>query len=90
MISYFLRKTKTLTSAKEIRWTYKCFVPTSISRPGVVPLETGIVPESLLSAKSSQESFDRLPIDAGIGPLKPLEFKDLRITWYAMSIPQRK
>lgn len=48
-----------------------------MSRPGVLPWETGRGPLSLLSAKSSQRSFDKLPTEAGIGPIKLFKFKDL-------------
>lgn len=56
---------------------YKCLVLNSKSRPGLTPSETGMGPLSMLSAKSNTKSLDRFPIDGGIGPLKPLAFKDL-------------
>jgi hypothetical protein len=59
--------------------TYKCFVWTSRSRPGVVPVETGMVPVSMLSARSSQKSLSRLPSDGGIDPLKRFELRDLQV-----------
>lgn len=57
--------------------TYKCLALRSMSRPGAIPLETGMVPLSSLSLRSSQERLVKLPIEGGIGPLKLLEFKDL-------------
>ena len=48
-----------------------------MSRPGVLPREIGRGPLSLLSAKSNQRSFDKLPTEAGIGPIKLFKFKDL-------------
>lgn len=61
--------------------TYKCFVLTSMSRPGVVPLEMGIVPFSWLAVTSSQERIFKLPMEFGIGPLKLFEFRDLQRMW---------
>jgi hypothetical protein len=57
--------------------TYKCFAFSSKSNPGEVPSDTGIVPLSLLSVKSSRERLDILPMEGGIGPLKLLEARDL-------------
>lgn len=56
---------------------YKCFAWVSMSRPGVLSLETGISPVSLLSAKSSQYSFAKLPMEAGIWPINLFELSDL-------------
>lgn len=69
-----------ITTHSQKLWTYKCFVLTSISKPGVVPfpLETGIVPDRLLSDRSSQKRFDRLPIEGGILPMKLLELRYLQ------------
>jgi len=39
----------------------------------------GMGPSSWFSAKSSQYTFERLPMAAGIGPVNPLEFKDLQL-----------
>lgn len=58
--------------------TYRCLVLTSQSKPGVEPFETGMVPLSLLSLRSSHDNLDKLPIDGGIGPVKLLEVRDLR------------
>ena len=58
--------------------TYKCLALTSISRPVVVPLDMGIVPFSLLSVRLIHERLDKLPMEGGIGPLKLLEFRNLR------------
>ena len=58
--------------------TYKCFALTSISRPDVVPLETGMAPSSILLDRSSRKSFERFPIECGIGPVNLLEFRSLR------------
>jgi len=60
-------------------FTYKCFVLYIMSRPGVVPLDMGMGPSSWFSAKSSQYTFERFPMAAGIGPVNPLEFKDLQL-----------
>ena len=48
-----------------------------MSRPGLFSLETGIGPSMLLSVRSSQSSWDIVPIEGGMTPLKLLEFKDL-------------
>jgi hypothetical protein len=58
--------------------TYKWFALTSISRPDVVPLETGMAPSSILLDRSSRKSFERFPIECGIGPVNLLEFRSLR------------
>ena len=58
--------------------TYKCLALTSISRPVVLPLETGIVPLSWFSVKSSHERLDKLPMEGGIGPLKLFAFRALQ------------
>lgn len=50
----------------------------SISRPGLLPLEIGMLPVSLLSAISNQKRFDKLPIEAGISPMKLFKLRDLR------------
>lgn len=61
-----------------IQKLYKCLATSSLSKPaGAVSLEMGMVPLSLFIPRSSQERFDRLPMEAGIGPVKLLEFKDL-------------
>jgi hypothetical protein len=58
--------------------TYKCFVFVKLSNPGFVPSNMGSVPVSLLSARSNQYSFERLPSDAGMEPENLLEFSDLQ------------
>lgn len=58
--------------------TYKCLVLTSKSSPGVSPLETGMLPVSRLSVRSSQKRLVKLPIEAGTGPLNLFEFRDLQ------------
>jgi hypothetical protein len=58
--------------------TYKCSALTSISRPDVVPLETGMAPSSRLLNRSSTTSFERFPIECGIDPVNLLEFRSLR------------
>jgi len=50
----------------------------SLSNPGWLAFETGRVPVSSLSARSSQMMLTKLPNDAGIEPLNLLEFKALR------------
>lgn len=57
---------------------YKCFVWMSISRPGLFPLEIGMVPVSWLSARSSQIRLDRLPREGGMPPESLLKFRDLQ------------
>lgn len=57
--------------------SYKCNAFVRLSNPGFVPSDMGSSPVSILSAKSSQYSLDRLPSDAGMGPLNLLEFKAL-------------
>ena len=44
-----------------------------------MPVETGMVPVSMLSARSSQKSLSRLPSDGGIDPLKRFELRDLQV-----------
>lgn len=58
--------------------TYKCLALNNLSRPGVVPFETGMDPCSLLSDRSIKVRLDRLPMEGGIGPLKLLFFRDLQ------------
>lgn len=48
-----------------------------MSRPGVIPFETGMVPLSWFSLKSNHERLAKLPSEGGIGPVKLLEFNDL-------------
>lgn len=62
-----------------IQKLYKCLATSRLSKPaaGAVSLETGMEPLSLFILRSSHDSCDRLPMEAGIGPLKLLEFKDL-------------
>jgi hypothetical protein len=62
---------------------YKCFVFVRLSNPGFVPSNTGSSPVSLLSARSNQYSFERLPSDAGIEPVNLFEFIDLQ-AWNTM------
>lgn len=80
-ISRFKKKIK-LAKEGRLCSTDKCNAFTSPSNPGELSLETGIVPSSWLSVKSSNTSLVRLPIEAGIGPLKLLEFKFLqKMAW---------
>lgn len=62
-----------------MRYTYKGFVRTSMSRSSIVLVETGMLPRSLLSAKSNQYKLDKFPIEGGISPLNKLEFRDLHL-----------
>ena len=64
--------------------TYKCFVFVRLSSPGFVPSNTGSPPESLLSARSNQYSFESLPSDVGMEPLNLFEFIDLQ-AWNTMT-----
>lgn len=58
--------------------TYKCCALRRRSRPGLPwSSETGIVPSSWFSARSSQSIFDRLPRERGIVPLNLLELSAL-------------
>lgn len=66
--------------------TYKCFVLVRLSNPGFVPSKMGSPPVSLLSARSSQYSFERLPSDGGMPPVNLLEFNDLQeVQWTILS-----
>lgn len=58
--------------------TYKCFAFTRLSRPRVVPLETGMGPESWLSLRSNHERLVNLPMDGGMGPIKLLLLRPLK------------
>jgi len=57
---------------------WKCFVFVRLSNPGFVPSNMGSSPVSLLSARSNQYNFERLPSDAGMEPENLLEFSDLQ------------
>lgn len=57
---------------------YKCWVLVKLSSPRLVPSDIGSDPESLLSAKSNQYKFERLPNVGGMLPVNLLEFKDLQ------------
>lgn len=66
-----------MAEGRNVRGTYKCLVCVSRSSPGEPPEETGIGPESWLSARSNQKRFESRPNDGGIPPVKLFEFSAL-------------